>query len=81
VTGLIFDGFASRPVAVAFATTVSSSLGLEVEIFDTEAQARAQHACPVTLKPPIVRVSAAHKQDRQRLRAIVPHFGGAYRGG
>lgn len=80
MTRLIFDSFPSPPVAQAFATTVTSSFGLDVQIFDTEAQALAHDACPANPKAPIVCVASAPKQEEQRLRAIVGHFGGSYRG-
>jgi hypothetical protein len=77
---LIFDRFASREQAEAFARAASQDFDLLACIYDTEQEAQEVDPIPVVLEPPIVHVARADLELEDRVEALVGAFGGKFAG-
>jgi hypothetical protein len=77
---MIFDRFATREQALAFAKEVGGEHDLEVRVFDNALEALEVDPFPYELNPPIVHVERADPVLELELEALVVAFGGTFAG-
>jgi hypothetical protein len=78
---MIFDRSPSRERAEAFRAAVKAAVGLDGQIFDTEAAAHEHDPFPWRLDPPIVHVDRCDDLDvEDRVERRVALFGGTFAG-